>query len=91
MSGRRTTVILVIALAAVAATAVVAYSRWREAQPELAELSTRRAHQLAAVALVLARAIEGISTAMGMRSPEPAMARGPRLIDIFDEDLEDFR
>lgn len=82
--------ILVIALAAVAAAAVVAYSRWRDAQPELAELSTRRAHQLAGVALVLARAVEGIAEAMALTQPRPAMTRGQRLLDLpWDE--EDYR
>lgn len=82
--------ILVIGLAAMAAAAVLLYSHWRDAQPELAEASTRRAEQLAAVVLVMARAVAGIAEAMAYGRPRSIpSARGP--YGDWDTDEDDYR
>lgn len=79
--------ILVIALAALAAASVVAYSRWRDLQPEMAEQSTKRAEQLAGVTLVLARAVAGIAEAMALTQPRVEVSRSQRLMDLpWDEE-----
>ncbi len=77
-----------------AALAVLLYNHLREQQPELATLSTRRAQQLAAVVLVLSKAVDGVieALALGLR---PAVAssstswRGQRLVDVDWDDQND--
>ncbi len=89
--------VLIIGIAGAAALAVLLYNHLREQQPELATLSTRRAQQLAAVVLVLSKAVEGVidALALGLR---PAVAssstswRGQRLVDVdWDEEDDDAR
>ncbi len=68
--------VLIIGIAGAAALAVLLYNHLREQQPELATLSTRRAQQLAAVGLVLSKAVEGVIDALTLgcdqQSPRPA-------------------
>ena len=79
-----------IGIAATAATSVYLYARWREHEPELAAQSTRRVQQLAAVVLVLTRAVEGVLEALTFGSrPEPVRATARRVETLWDD--EDFR
>ncbi len=88
--------LLIIGIAGAAALAVLLYNHLREQQPELATLSTRRAQQLAAVVLVLSKAVDGVIDALtlGLR---PAVSsstswRSQRLVDVdWDEDDDDAR
>ena len=90
--------VLIIGIAGAAALAVLLYSHLREQQPELATLSTRRAQQLAAVVLVLSKAVEDITDALAL-GLRPAVStssssswRGQRLVDVdWDEDGHDAR
>ena len=52
--------LLIITIAATAAAAVIAFSQWREREPELAIETTLRAKQLAAVVVILCGAVEAI-------------------------------
>ena len=84
---------LIVGIAAAAAASVLLYNHYKEARPDLATLSTRRAQQLAAVVLVFSRAVEGVIEALsyGVR-PEPVMAssRSSRpLIDAWNDE-EDY-
>jgi len=91
--------VLIIGIAGAAAQAVLLYSHLREQQPELATLSTRRPQQLAAVVLVLSKAVEGVINALilALRPAVPSSSstswRGQRLIDLDwdDQDDEDAR
>jgi hypothetical protein len=85
--------VLIIGIAGAAALAVLLYNHLREQQPELATLSTRRAQQLAAVVLVLSKAVDGVidALALGLR---PAVSsstswRSQRLVDVDWDDQED--
>ncbi len=87
--------VLIIGIAGAAALAVLLYNHLREQRPELATLSTRRAQQLAAVVLVLSKAVEGVidALALGLRpavpSPSSTSWRGQRLVDVDWDDQED--
>jgi len=85
--------VLIIGIAGAAALAVLLYNHLREQQPELATLSTRRAQQLAAVVLVLSKAVEGVIDALtlGLRPAVPSSTswRGQRLVDVDWDDQED--
>ncbi len=87
--------VLIVGIAGAAALAVLLYNHLREQQPELATLSTRRAQQLAAVVLVLSKAVAGSSTpspwAYDRQSPRPAAprGRGQRLVDVDWDDQDD--
>ena len=85
--------VLVIGIAGAAALAVLLYNHLREQQPELATLSTRRAQQLAAVVLVLSKAVDGVIDALtlGLRPAVPSSTswRGQRLVDVDWDDQED--
>ena len=85
---------LIVGIAAAAAASVLLYNHYKEARPDLATLSTRRAQQLAAVVLVFSRAVEGVIEALsyGPR-PDPVMASGRSsrpLIDAWNDE-EDYR
>ncbi len=85
--------VLIIGIAGAAALAVLLYNHLREQQPELATLSTRRAQQLAAVVLVLSKAVDGIIDALtlGLRPAVSSSAswRGQRLVDVDWDDQDD--
>jgi len=86
--------VLIIGIAGAAALAVLLYNHLREQQPELATLSTRRAQQLAAVVLVLSKAVEGVIDALALgRRPAVASSstswRGQRLVDVDWDDQDD--
>ncbi len=87
--------VLIIGIAGAAALAVLLYNHLREQQPELATLSTRRAQQLAAVVLVLSKAVEGVidALALGLRpavsSSSSTSWRGQRLVDVDWDDQDD--
>ncbi len=90
--------VLIIGIAGAAALAVLLYNHLREQQPELATLSTRRAQQLAAVVLVLSKAVDGVidALALGLRpavSPSSSASwRGQRLVDVdWEEEDDDVR
>ena len=84
--------VLIIGIAGAAALAVLLYNHLREQQPELATLSTRRAQQLAAVVLVLSKAVDGVidALALGLRpavsSSNSTSWRGQRLVDVDWDD-----
>ena len=85
--------VLIIGIAGAAALAVLLYNHLREQQPELATLSSRRAQQLAAVVLVLSKAVEGVIDALtlGLRPAVPSSTswRGQRLVDVDWNDQDD--
>jgi len=85
--------VLIIGIAGAAALAVLLYNHLREQQPELATLSTRRAQQLAAVVLVLSKAVEGVidALALGLRPAASASTswQGRRLVDVDWDDQEE--
>jgi len=88
--------VLIIGIAGAAALAVLLYNHLREQQPELATLSTRRAQQLAAVVLVLSKAVDGVIDALtlGLRPAVPSSSsttswRGQRLVDVDWDDQDD--
>jgi len=87
--------VLIIGIAGAAALAVLLYNHLREQQPELVTLSTRRAQQLAAVVLVLSKAVEGVidALALGLRPAVPSSSgtswRGQRLVDVDWDDQDD--
>jgi len=87
--------VLIIGIAGAAALAVLLYNHLREQQPELATLSTRRAQQLAAVVLVLSKAVEGVIDALtlGLQPAVPSSSstswRGQRLVDVDWDDQND--
>ena len=81
---------LVLSLAAAAAAAVLLYNHYSASRPELADSTTARAHQLAAVVLVLAKAIEGVLEALTYsRTSQVRVAAGRPFADAWDE--EDYR
>jgi hypothetical protein len=82
---------LVLGIAAASAAAVLFYNHYRDLRPEMADSSITRAGQLAAVVLVMARAVEGVLDALNAGvTPEPAGAgHGRPLVDIWGE--EDYR
>lgn len=80
--------LLIIGIAAAAAASVLIYNAYRDSHPDMASNSTRRAQQLAAVVLVLSRAVEGVIEALtlGLR-PEPALGSSrTRGIDSWDRE-----
>jgi len=86
--------VLIVGIAGAAALAVLLYNHLREQQPELATLSTRRAQQLAAVVLVLSKAVDGVIDALtlGLRpavAPSTTSWRGQRLVDVDWDDQDD--
>jgi len=87
--------VLIIGIAGAAALAVLLYNHLREQQPELATLSTRRAQQLAAVVLVLSKAVDGVIDALtlGLRPAVPSSSstswRSQRLVDVDWDDQDD--
>jgi len=87
--------VLIVGIAGAAALAVLLYNHLREQQPELATLSTRRAQQLAAVVLVLSKAVDGVIDALtlGLRpavsSSNSSSWRSQRLVDVDWDDQED--
>jgi len=86
--------VLIVGIAGAAALAVLLYNHLREQQPELATLSTRRAQQLAAVVLVLSKAVEGVIDALTLGRPAvPSSSstswRGQRLVDVDWDDQND--
>ncbi len=87
--------VLIIGIAGAAALAVLLYNHLRKQQPELATLSTRRAQQLAAVVLVLSKAVDGVIDALtlGLRpavsSSSSSSWRGQRLVDVDWDDQDD--
>lgn len=56
--------LLIFGIAAAAAVAVVAYNRLRERNPGVATAALRTVHQLAAVILVISKAVEGVVEAL---------------------------
>jgi len=87
--------VLIIGIAGAATLAVLLYNHLREQQPELATLSTRRAQQLAAVVLVLSKAVDGVidALALGLRPAVPSSSstswRSQRLVDVDWDDQDD--
>ena len=89
---------LIIGIAAAATAAVLIYNHLRDSVPEVATLSAQRTQQLAAVVLVLSRAVEGVIDALALQL-RPAVStaaagsswRGQRLVDVDWEDNDDER
>ena len=84
---------LVLALGTAAIAVVVAWNHYSASRPDLADSTTTRAHQLAAVVLVLAKAIEGVLEALTYtRTNQVRVTSGPQgrpLVDMWDD--EDYR
>lgn len=81
--------ITVIFVAAAAAAAVVAYAHVQRRSPEASTASLRAVRELAAVVLVLVKAIEGIADVLGHQRIQAAPATTGwryRNYDEFDED-----
>ncbi len=84
--------LLLLSIAGAAALAVVAYTRLRSRSPEAASAATRAVRELAAVVLILTKAVEGVVDTLTPNS-RPAMAGaglysgyGRPLVDAWDEE-----
>ena len=97
---------LILGIAGAAAALVILYNRLTTESPEVAAQASRRVHQLAAVVLVLAKAVEGLLEALqssarpavdtstsswSPRTPASGWSSQPRpLVDVW-EDYDDDR
>src|SRR3954447_26976276 len=83
--------LLIFSLAGAAALAVVAYTRLRARSPEAASAAVTAVKQLAAVVLVIAKAVEGVVDALVSR-PRPVYVgsssswRRPYGIELDEEE-----
>ena len=83
--------LLLLSIAGAAALAVFAYTRLRARSPEAAAASTRAVRELAAVILILTKAVEGVVDTL--TPSQPRMAGSGRygaysrpLVDAWDEE-----
>jgi hypothetical protein len=67
--------LLLLSIAGAAALAVFAYTRLRSRSPEAASAATRAVRELAAIVLILTKAVEGVVDTLTPNS-RPAMACG---------------
>ena len=84
--------LLLLSIAGAAAMAVFAYTRLRSRSPEAASAATRAVRELAAVVLILTRAVEGVVDTL-MSGGRPRMAGGDLyggysrpLVEAWDEE-----
>ncbi len=94
--------LLVFGIAGAAAALVILYNKLRSENPDAAALTSRRVQQLAAVVLVLSKAVEGVVEALqagvrpqmatsswGPQPPPSSWSPQPRpLVDVW-EDFDD--
>jgi hypothetical protein len=66
--------LIVICVAAAAAAAVVAYAQIQRRSPEASTASLRAVRELAAVVLVLVKAVEGVADVLGHQRVQTAPA-----------------
>ena len=81
--------LIVISLAGAAALAVVAYGRLQSRSPEASTAGLRAVRELAAVVLVLVKAVEGVVDVLGHQRVQPAPVNsgwGYRSYSEYDED-----
>lgn len=83
--------LLLLSIAGAAALAVFAYTRLRARSPEAASAATRAVRELAAVVLILTKAVEGVVDALTPNQPRMAGAGfyggySRPLVDAWDED-----
>ena len=83
--------LLLISIAGAAALAVVAYTRLRSRSPEAASAATRAVRELAAVVLILTKAVEGVVDTLTPTQPRTAGAGlyggySRPLVDAWDEE-----
>jgi hypothetical protein len=81
--------LIVICVAAAAAAAVVAYAQVQRRSPEASTASLRAVRELAAVVLVLVKAVEGVVDVLAHQRVQAAPATTGwryRNYDEFDED-----
>ena len=83
--------LIVLCIAGAAALAVVAYGQLQRKSPEAGTAGLRMVHELAAVVLVLVKAVEGVANVLGHQRLQAAPASpgwGYRGSYEFDEDEE---
>ena len=84
--------LLLLSIAGAAALAVIAYTQLRARSPEAASTATRAVRELAAVVLILTKAVEGVVdtlTPPAPRTDRPRLVRGlqPGLfVDAWDDE-----
>ena len=83
--------LLLFSIAGAAALAVLAYTRLRSRSPEAASAATRAVRELAAVVLILTKAVEGVVDTLTPSQPRVAGGDlyggyGRPLVDTWDED-----
>ena len=81
--------LIVICVAAAAAATVVAYAQVQRRSPEASTASLKAVRKLAAVVLVLVKAVEGVVDVLGHQRVQTAPATTSwryRNYDDFDED-----
>jgi hypothetical protein len=83
--------LLLLSIAGAAALAVVAYTRLRSRSPEAASAATRAVRELAAVVLILTKAVEGVVETLTPHQPRMASGGhyggyGRPLVDAWDEE-----
>jgi hypothetical protein len=81
--------LIVICIAGAAALAVVAYGRLQSRSPEASSAGLRAVRELAAVVLVLVKAVEGVGDVLAHKRVQAAPAAsgwGYRSYNEFDED-----
>ena len=66
--------LIVICIAGAAALAVVAYGRLQSRSPEASTAGLRAVRELAAVVLVLVKAVEAVADVLGHQRPQTAPA-----------------
>jgi hypothetical protein len=84
--------LVVVCVAAAAAAAVVAYAQIQRRSPEASTASLRAVRELAAVVLVLVKAIEGIADVLGHQRVQAAPATtGWRYRNSYEYDEDEQR
>ena len=81
--------LIVISIAGAAALAVVAYGRLQSRSPEASTAGLRAVRELAAVVLVLVKAVEAVADVLGHQRAQPAPVNsgwGYRSYSEYDED-----
>ncbi len=83
--------LLLLSIAGAAALAVFAYTRLRSRSPEAASAATRAVRELAAVVLILTKAVEGVVDTLTPNQPRTAGSGlyggyGRPLVDAWDEE-----
>lgn len=80
--------LLIVGIATAAAAAVLIYNAYKDSRPDLETSSARRARQLAAVVLVMSRAVEGVVEALtlGLRPEAVVDPAASRTLEPWDRE-----